>query len=122
MSRFLPLAFIRAAAVIALSGCMSWRSEALSPAQHRWLTATQPGAMIVASQSVLCSQPNPPGSRPSWLTSCPACAAQSPEVSPLPLPLPLVLPLGAVIAKVCSAVASAWSAELLEFFTQTRMR
>jgi hypothetical protein len=33
MSRFLPLAFIRSAAVVALSGCMSWRSEALSPAQ-----------------------------------------------------------------------------------------
>jgi hypothetical protein len=33
MSRLLPVAFIRAAAVVALSGCMSWRSEALSPAQ-----------------------------------------------------------------------------------------
>jgi hypothetical protein len=33
MSPFLPLAFIPAAVVLALSGCMSWRSEALSPAQ-----------------------------------------------------------------------------------------
>ncbi len=33
MSRFLPLAFIPAAPVVALAGCLSWHSEALSPAQ-----------------------------------------------------------------------------------------
>lgn len=33
MSRFLPLTFIPAAAVVALAGCLSWHSEALSPAQ-----------------------------------------------------------------------------------------
>ena len=50
MSRFLPLPFIRAVVVVALSGCMSWRSEPLSPA-HLIATRKPPVVRVTRADS-----------------------------------------------------------------------